>query len=75
MMREANLVRFDGQKVLGHVPGVAIGDTFTSRIQLHVVGLHKQTQAGIDTVSLGCQKKGRAKEDIKIAVCSLKVGN
>lgn len=36
--------------MIGSVPGVEVGDKFHYRIELLIVGLHKQTQGGIDSM-------------------------
>ncbi|XP_056689303.1 histone-lysine N-methyltransferase, H3 lysine-9 specific SUVH6-like [Spinacia oleracea] len=45
----------------GDVPGVEIGDKFHYRIELMIVGLHKQPQSGIDSMEWG---KGRVATSI-----------
>ncbi|MCH95173.1 Histone-lysine N-methyltransferase H3 lysine-9 specific SUVH6-like, partial [Trifolium medium] len=40
----------EGDKILGSVPGVEVGDEFQYRIELNVIGLHRQIQGGIDYV-------------------------
>ncbi|KAJ1289421.1 hypothetical protein BS78_02G163100 [Paspalum vaginatum] len=35
--------------VVGNIPGVEVGDEFHFRVELHIVGLHRSLQAGIDT--------------------------
>ncbi|KAJ7241729.1 hypothetical protein O6H91_Y437100 [Diphasiastrum complanatum] len=37
-------------KKIGAIPGVEVGDQFYFRIELCIVGLHKQIQAGIDSI-------------------------
>lgn len=64
-MRAEGYERFPGEKILGHVPGIRIGDTFTSRVELILAGLHRQTQSGIDSVIL------KGSEVQRIAVCLL----
>ncbi|CAO2816745.1 unnamed protein product [Amaranthus hypochondriacus] len=39
--------------MLGSVPGVNVGDKFHYRIELHLVGLHKHFERGIDTMEYG----------------------
>lgn len=53
------------QKVLGHVPGIDIGDEFTCRAAMMIAGLHKQLQGGIDTVPIG------GNNGIRVAVSEL----
>ncbi|XP_078153745.1 uncharacterized protein LOC144548900 isoform X2 [Carex rostrata] len=37
-----------GNPVVGHVPGVEVGDEFRYRMELHLIGLHRPLQCGID---------------------------
>ncbi|KAL5181739.1 Histone-lysine N-methyltransferase, H3 lysine-9 specific SUVH6 [Glycine soja] len=39
-----------GKQILGDVPGVEVGDEFQYRVELNIVGLHRQIQGGIDYV-------------------------
>ncbi|XP_028191207.1 histone-lysine N-methyltransferase, H3 lysine-9 specific SUVH6-like [Glycine soja] len=39
-----------GKQILGAVPGVEVGDEFQYRVELNIVGLHRQIQGGIDYV-------------------------
>ncbi|KAJ7516580.1 hypothetical protein O6H91_22G064000 [Diphasiastrum complanatum] len=39
------------QKVIGDIPGVLVGDIFNYRMQMCLVGLHRQLRAGIDYIS------------------------
>nr|KYP67132.1 Histone-lysine N-methyltransferase, H3 lysine-9 specific SUVH6 [Cajanus cajan] len=39
-----------GKQILGSVPGVEVGDEFQYRVELNIVGLHRQIQGGIDYV-------------------------
>ncbi|PNX95988.1 histone-lysine N-methyltransferase H3 lysine-9 specific SUVH6-like protein, partial [Trifolium pratense] len=36
----------EGDKILGSVPGVVVGDEFQYRIELNVIGFHRQIQGG-----------------------------
>ncbi|KDP39948.1 hypothetical protein JCGZ_03479 [Jatropha curcas] len=40
-------------KIIGSVPGVEVGDEFQYRVELNIIGLHRQTQGGIDFVKEG----------------------
>ncbi|KAI3875918.1 hypothetical protein MKW92_030487 [Papaver armeniacum] len=40
-----------GGKIVGHVPGVEVGDEFQFRVELSLIGLHGPFQAGIDFVN------------------------
>ncbi|KAF8108815.1 hypothetical protein N665_0104s0130 [Sinapis alba] len=48
LMRERGLWLNQDKHVVGSIPGVEIGDMFLYRLELCVVGLHGQPQAGID---------------------------
>ncbi|KAL7145081.1 hypothetical protein ABFS83_07G055300 [Erythranthe nasuta] len=48
LMRERGLWLNRDKRVVGEIPGVSIGDVFFFRIELCVLGLHGQAQAGID---------------------------
>ncbi|KAJ8754297.1 hypothetical protein K2173_002748 [Erythroxylum novogranatense] len=39
-----------GKQIIGPVPGVEVGDEFQYRIELNIIGLHRQIQGGIDYV-------------------------
>lgn len=39
-----------GEPIIGHVPGVEIGDEFHFRVELSIVGLHRPFQGGIDSM-------------------------
>lgn len=39
-----------GKQILGSVPGIEVGDEFQYRVELNMVGLHRQIQGGIDYV-------------------------
>lgn len=41
---------------LGSVPGVEIGDRFNYRMEIHVLGLHRPIQWGIDSMESGGRK-------------------
>ena len=42
-----------GKQILGSVPGVEVGDEFHYRVELNIIGLHRQIQGGIDYVKNG----------------------
>ncbi|KAK4425379.1 Histone-lysine N-methyltransferase family member SUVH9 [Sesamum alatum] len=50
VMREHGLWLNRDKRVVGDIPGVTIGDVFFFRMELCVIGLHGQAQAGIDYV-------------------------
>ncbi|KAK7252704.1 hypothetical protein RIF29_36851 [Crotalaria pallida] len=41
-----------GNQILGSIPGVEVGDEFQYRVELNMIGLHRQIQGGIDYVKL-----------------------
>ncbi|KAJ7528297.1 hypothetical protein O6H91_16G093500 [Diphasiastrum complanatum] len=49
IMKERGLW-LDEQKVIGEIPGVLVGDIFNYRMQMCLVGLHRQLRAGIDYI-------------------------
>ncbi|GAB2278480.1 hypothetical protein Dimus_013161 [Dionaea muscipula] len=42
-----------GKPIIGPVPGVEVGDEFHYRVELMIVGLHRPSMAGIDSVKKG----------------------
>ncbi|XP_016446473.1 histone-lysine N-methyltransferase family member SUVH9 [Nicotiana tabacum] len=50
VLREHGLWMNRDKRIVGAIPGVFIGDVFFFRMELCVVGLHGQVQAGIDYV-------------------------
>ncbi|KAL9259822.1 Histone-lysine N-methyltransferase family member SUVH9-like protein [Drosera capensis] len=50
LMRDRGLWLNRDKRIVGSIPGVYIGDLFFFRMELCVVGLHGQAQAGIDYV-------------------------
>lgn len=50
IMRERGLWLNRDKRIVGNMPGVFIGDVFFFRMELCVIGLHGQAQAGIDYV-------------------------
>ncbi|XP_060214490.1 histone-lysine N-methyltransferase family member SUVH9-like [Lycium barbarum] len=50
ILREHGLWMHRDKRIVGAIPGVLIGDVFFFRMELCVVGLHGQSQAGIDYV-------------------------
>ncbi|KAK7250696.1 hypothetical protein RIF29_33290 [Crotalaria pallida] len=48
LMRENNLWLNRDKRVVGAIPGIYVGDMFLFRMELCVLGLHGQIQAGID---------------------------
>ncbi|KAJ9173319.1 hypothetical protein P3X46_016470 [Hevea brasiliensis] len=55
----ANVLRKKGKyvntnkNIIGSVPGVEVGDEFQYRVELNIIGLHRQIQGGIDFVKEG----------------------
>lgn len=50
MLRERGLWLNRDKRIVGNMPGVVVGDVFFFRMELCVIGLHGQAQAGIDYV-------------------------
>ncbi|XP_061339005.1 histone-lysine N-methyltransferase family member SUVH9-like [Gastrolobium bilobum] len=48
LMRRSGLCLNRDKRIVGAIPGICIGDVFLYRMELYVVGLHGQPQAGID---------------------------
>ncbi|KAG9454429.1 hypothetical protein H6P81_007333 [Aristolochia fimbriata] len=48
LLKEKNKWVNTGKQILGTVPGVEVGDEFHYRVELAIVGLHRQYMAGID---------------------------
>jgi [histone H3]-lysine9 N-trimethyltransferase EHMT len=46
------------RRIVGPMPGISVGDAFFFRMELCVLGLHGQVQAGIDYVSEGQSASG-----------------
>ncbi|XP_013454650.2 histone-lysine N-methyltransferase, H3 lysine-9 specific SUVH6 [Medicago truncatula] len=49
LKEEGNYVN-EGENILGSVPGVEVGDEFQYRVELNIIGLHREIQGGIDYV-------------------------
>uniref|UniRef100_A0A1J3GIA2 Histone-lysine N-methyltransferase family member SUVH9 n=1 Tax=Noccaea caerulescens TaxID=107243 RepID=A0A1J3GIA2_NOCCA len=58
MMKECGLWMNRDKRIVGSIPGVQVGDIFFFRLELCVVGLHGQTQAGIDFLTGGLSSNG-----------------
>ncbi|XP_068634494.1 histone-lysine N-methyltransferase, H3 lysine-9 specific SUVH6-like [Aristolochia californica] len=48
LLKEKNKWVNTGKQILGSVPGVELGDEFHFRVELAIIGLHRQYMAGID---------------------------
>lgn len=48
LMRNRELWLYRDKRIVGSIPGVSVGDLFLFRMELCVIGLHMQIQAGID---------------------------
>ncbi|KAH9605244.1 hypothetical protein KSS87_001158 [Heliosperma pusillum] len=57
-MRDRNLWLNRDKRIVGSIPGVYIGDMFYFRMELCVVGLHGQIQAGIDYLTSSQSSNG-----------------
>ncbi|PIA42043.1 hypothetical protein AQUCO_02100113v1 [Aquilegia coerulea] len=53
IMRENNRLINTGDKRVGNVQGVEVGDEYHYRVELCIIGMHHQTQAGIDFMDRG----------------------
>ncbi|KAA8548896.1 hypothetical protein F0562_000580 [Nyssa sinensis] len=58
VMRDRGLWLNRDKRIVGSIPGVHIGDLFFFRMELCVVGLHGQIQAGIDYVPASQSSNG-----------------
>ncbi|KAL6548264.1 Histone-lysine N-methyltransferase member suvh2 [Orobanche gracilis] len=58
VMRERGLWLNRDKRVVGYIPGVEIGDVFFFRMEMCVLGLHGQAQAGIDYVPISQSSNG-----------------
>ncbi|XP_033146279.1 histone-lysine N-methyltransferase family member SUVH2 [Brassica rapa] len=58
LMRERGLWLNQDKHVVGSIPGVEIGDMFLYRLELCVIGLHGQPQAGIDFLTANRSSNG-----------------
>lgn len=50
MLREKGKLRNCNEKIVGDVPGVEVGDQFSFRMEMLIIGLHRQVQSGIDYI-------------------------
>uniref|UniRef100_A0ACD5WM58 Uncharacterized protein n=1 Tax=Avena sativa TaxID=4498 RepID=A0ACD5WM58_AVESA len=57
-MISRDLCLYRDKRIVGPVPGVSVGDAFTYRAELLVVGLHNYTQAGIGFVPASLVSEG-----------------
>lgn len=58
LMRERGLWLNTDKRIVGAIPGIEIGDVFFFRMELCVLGLHGQPQAGIDYLTAGMSSNG-----------------
>ncbi|KAF5736701.1 histone-lysine N-methyltransferase family member SUVH9-like [Tripterygium wilfordii] len=58
LMRDRGLWLNRDKRIVGSIPGVQVGDIFFFRMELCVVGLHGQLQAGIDYVPISQSSNG-----------------
>uniref|UniRef100_A0A0E0BND9 YDG domain-containing protein n=1 Tax=Oryza glumipatula TaxID=40148 RepID=A0A0E0BND9_9ORYZ len=66
LMMQNNL-RINNHKMIGHVPGVEVGDIFFFRIEMCIIGLHAPAMGGIDYIS-------SKNKDETLAVCIISSG-
>ncbi|KAJ7558349.1 hypothetical protein O6H91_04G034800 [Diphasiastrum complanatum] len=60
-----NRLRINELKRIGSVPGIEVGDQFFFRIEMLIVGLHMQVQAGIDFI---VAKESRYNEPVAVSI-------
>ncbi|KAH7836193.1 hypothetical protein Vadar_033577 [Vaccinium darrowii] len=58
VLRDRGLWLNRDKRIVGSIPGVYVGDLFFFRMELCVVGLHGQSQAGIDYVTASHSSNG-----------------
>ena len=58
LMRERGLWLNRDKRIVGAIPGIMVGDLFLFRMELCVVGLHGQIQAGIDFLPASMSSTG-----------------
>ncbi|KAH6834621.1 hypothetical protein C2S53_006144 [Perilla frutescens var. hirtella] len=58
LMRHGGLWLNRDKRIVGDIPGISVGDVFFYRMELCVVGLHGQPQAGIDYVPASQSSNG-----------------
>ncbi|XP_014505842.1 histone-lysine N-methyltransferase family member SUVH9 [Vigna radiata var. radiata] len=58
LMRERGLWLNREQRIVGAIPGILVGDLFLFRMELCVLGLHGQIQAGIDYLPASMSSSG-----------------
>jgi len=58
LMRERGLWLNREQRIVGAIPGIMVGDVFLFRMELCVLGLHGQIQAGIDYLPASMSSSG-----------------
>ncbi|XP_022760402.1 histone-lysine N-methyltransferase family member SUVH9-like [Durio zibethinus] len=58
VMRDRGLWLNRDKRIVGAIPGIEIGDIFFFRMELCVLGLHGQIQAGIDSLPAGQSSNG-----------------
>ncbi|XP_071719757.1 histone-lysine N-methyltransferase family member SUVH9-like [Rutidosis leptorrhynchoides] len=58
IMRDSGLWLNRDKRIVGPIPGVNVGDVFMFRMELCVLGIHGQTQAGIDYLSSSQSSNG-----------------
>ncbi|KAL8479711.1 hypothetical protein ACS0TY_026587 [Phlomoides rotata] len=58
IMRERGLWLNRDKRTVGNLPGISVGDVFFFRMEMCVVGLHGQVQAGIDYLSSSQSSNG-----------------
>ncbi|KAJ7535281.1 hypothetical protein O6H91_12G026100 [Diphasiastrum complanatum] len=65
MIMKRNNLRINEMKRVGPIPGIEVGDQFFFRIEMLVVGLHMQVQAGIDFI---VAKESKFSEPVAVSI-------
>ncbi|PKA59214.1 Histone-lysine N-methyltransferase, H3 lysine-9, H3 lysine-27, H4 lysine-20 and cytosine specific SUVH2 [Apostasia shenzhenica] len=60
IMGRCGLWLFRDKRIIGSIPGILVGDVFLYRMELCVVGLHGQVQAGIDFITANQSPTGKS---------------
>ncbi|KAI3676856.1 hypothetical protein L1987_86470 [Smallanthus sonchifolius] len=58
LMRDSGLWLNQDKRIVGPIPGIHVGDVFCYRMELCVLGIHGQIQAGIDYLSMKMSSNG-----------------
>uniref|UniRef100_A0A1J3E9H4 Histone-lysine N-methyltransferase, H3 lysine-9 specific SUVH6 n=1 Tax=Noccaea caerulescens TaxID=107243 RepID=A0A1J3E9H4_NOCCA len=53
ILKSKGIIAKSANQVMGTVPGVEVGDEFQYRMELNILGVHKPSQGGIDSMKVG----------------------